>query len=307
MRTWPQQNTQLCPCVCRATWRSLAGMRNFAFSRLAAVAVASVIALSAVFSGVAVAQQRLAAPGQKPTIVLVHGAFADASSWSGVIRRLQMDGYPVLAPANPLRGLASDAAYLSAFLNTVTGPTILVGHSYGGAVISNAAAGHSNVTALVYVAAYIPDVGQTLGELSPASGGSQLVPPGVPGVTPTLLVRPCPPDSCAAGAEAYVDPAFFHQVFAADVPREQSDVIAVAQRPLSVSVFSEKSTAAAWKTIPSFALIANQDHAIGTANELAMAQHAGAQIVRVDGSHLVMVARPGEVVELIRSAANSSK
>src|SRR6202521_4460755 len=143
----------------------------------------------------------------RPTVVLVHGAFADASSWSPVIAQLQDDGFPVVAPANALRGIASDASYLSSFLNTIDGPIVLVGHSYGGAVITNAAAGHSNVKALVYVAAFIPDVGQTLADLSSPAGGSEL--------QPTLILRPCPPQFCALGPEGYIDPTKCRAVFAA--------------------------------------------------------------------------------------------
>ncbi|MBV9322781.1 MAG: alpha/beta hydrolase [Chloroflexi bacterium] len=239
---------------------------------------------------------------QKPTIVLVHGAFADASSWNAVVDRLQDQGFTVSAPANPLRGLASDAPYISSVLSTISGPIVLVGHSYGGAVITNAATGNPNVKALVYVAAYIPDQGQTLAQLAPASGGSELVPPGVPGVPPTLNVTPCPPASCPAGLEVSIVPGDFQQIFAEDLRPERTAIMAVEQRPLSVSALTDQSGPPAWKTIRSFALVANQDHAIGTANELAMAQHAGATTVRVDGSHVVMISHPDAVVDLIQTA-----
>jgi pimeloyl-ACP methyl ester carboxylesterase len=235
----------------------------------------------------------------RPTVVLVHGAFADASSWSPVIARLQDDGFPVVAPANPLRGIASDASYLSSFLNTIDGPIVLVGHSYGGAVITNAAAGHSNVKALVYVAAFIPDVGQTLADLSSPAGGSDL--------QPTLILRPCPPQFCALGAEGYIDPAKFRAVFAADLPRDKAATMAVAQRPASLSTLVEPTTAAAWKSLPSWAVVATRDHAIGTANVRAMAQHAGASITEVAASHVVMLSQPEVVVRVIRSAAASLK
>jgi pimeloyl-ACP methyl ester carboxylesterase len=263
------------------------------------MALATALCLSVLLSPSALAQPSAA---QRPTVVLVHGAFADASSWTPVIQQLQANGYMVLAPADPLRGLASDAAYISSVLATVSGPIVLVGHSYGGAVITNAAAGNANVKALVYIAAYIPDQGQAAAQLSPASGGSELVPPGVAGVPATLNVTACPPSSCAAGFEATVIPTDFHQVFAADLPSERASVLAVEQRPISVSALSDPSGPPAWKAIRPFALVANQDHAIGTANEITMAQHANATTVRIDGSHLVMLSHPGAVVSLIEAA-----
>jgi pimeloyl-ACP methyl ester carboxylesterase len=232
----------------------------------------------------------------KPTVVLVHGAFADASSWNAVVNRLQADGYPVLAPSNPLRGLPIDASYISGFLSTISGPIVLVGHSYGGAVISNAATGNSNVSALVYIAAFIPDAGQSISQLMPPSGGSQLVGDAV-------VTRPCPTTYCPAGAEAFVNPANFHDVFAADLSRELAATLAVEQRPLSVSAQFDQTGTPAWKAIPAFALVPNQDRVIGTQNELAMAQNANANIVRVDGSHLVMISQPDAVVGLIENAA----
>ena len=241
----------------------------------------------------------------KPTVVLVHGAFADASSWGAVIRRLQRDDYPVLAPANPLRGVSSDAAYLSSFLDTVSGPVILVGHSYGGAVITNAAVNHPNVKALVYVAGFIPDVGQALAQLTPLPG-SLLVPPGVPGHPATLILRPCPPSSCGAGFDAYIDPAAFHNIFAADLDSDTTAIMAVTQRPASLVTLGEPSAAAAWKTIPAWALIPTRDNAIGTANLRAMARHAGAQTVEVAASHSVMLSEPDAVVRLIRTAARAT-
>jgi pimeloyl-ACP methyl ester carboxylesterase len=263
--------------------------------------VASALSASVLFTHGVLAE----ASQPKPTIVLVHGAFADASSWDSVIKRLQRDGYPVLAPANPLRGVSSDAAYISSFLDTVAGPVILVGHSYGGAVITNAAVNHPNVKALVYVAAFIPDVGQALAQLTPLPG-NLLVPPGVPGHPATLILRPCPPSSCGAGFDAYIDPAVFHGVFAADLDADRAAVMAAGQRPASLVTLGEPSAAAAWKTIPAWALVATRDNAIGTANLRAMAQHAGAQVVEVNASHAVMLSQPDAVVRLIRTAARAA-
>src|SRR5712692_1368658 len=192
-------------------------IRTIAFRPVWAVALAGAIAaLSVLFTafaqsaGAEKADRSVHSGGAKPTIVLVHGAFADASSWDGVVKRLKDAGYPVLAPANPLRGVSSDAAYIASVLDFVSGPVVLVGHSYGGAVITNAAVNHPKVKALVYIAAFIPDVGQTLSDLSQPSGGSEL--------GPALVLRGCPPAACALGVEGYINSASFRQVFAADLP-----------------------------------------------------------------------------------------
>ena len=272
------------------------------FSRLTVLALAGIIGAGILGTVGAFAQDDRT---QRPTIVLVHGAFADASSWKPVIDRPQDDGFTVIAPANPLRGIAADASYVSSFLDTISGPVIVVGHSYGGAVITNAVVGHPNVKALVYVAAFIPDTGQTLADLSSPAGGSELVPPGVPGVQPTLILRPCPPQFCALGVEGYIDPAKFRSIFAADLPEDKAAVMAAAQRPASLSTLVEPTTAAAWKGLPSWAVVATQDHAIGTANVRAMAQHAGAHIIEVPASHVVMLSHPDVVVRTIRIAAAS--
>ena len=200
----------------RSSGRNLAPMttkRVFHFPKLGSLwpaAVAALLGLSVLFTGGASAAQSSPSrdrdpDGPKPTVVLIHGAFADASSWSDVVARLQREGYPVIAPANPLRGVSADAAYISSVLDTVSGPVVLVGHSYGGMVITNAAVSHPNVKALVYIAAYIPDVGQAAKDLTPLPG-SLIVPPGIPGVPATLILRPCPPADCGAGFDGYIDP-----------------------------------------------------------------------------------------------------
>src|SRR3984893_16788334 len=260
--------------------------------RWSLVACAAILAASILSTAGAVARDDR---NPRPTVVLVHVAFADASSWSPGIARLQDDGFTVVAPANPLRGIASDASYLSSFLDTINGPIVLVGHSYGGAVITNAAAGHSNVKALVYVAAFIPDLGQTLADLSSPAGGSDL--------QPTLILRPCPPQFCALGAEGYLDPTKFRAVFAADLPRDKAATMAAAPRPASLTVLVGPTTAAAWKSLPSWAVVATRDHAIGTANARAMAQHAGASLTEVAASHNDMLTQPEVVVRVIRSTA----
>jgi pimeloyl-ACP methyl ester carboxylesterase len=233
----------------------------------------------------------------KPTVVLVHGGFADASGWDRVIKHLQDDGFPVIAPANPLRGLQTDSAYLASVLDTLSGPLILVGASEGGIIISNAAAmtqNAQNVQALVFVAAFIPDVGERAEDLTPLPGSL---------IGPALQVRPCPIASCPAGVELYVDSADFRKVMTGDLPRDKTNVLAAAQRGVSPILSTEKSEFAAWHTVPSFAIVATQDNAIGTANELVMAQRAHAQTVEIQASHFVMISQPEAVVNVIESAA----
>jgi pimeloyl-ACP methyl ester carboxylesterase len=238
------------------------------------------------------------------TVVLVHGAWADASGWNDVIRPLQRDGYTVLAPANPLRGLAFDAAYISSILDTLQGPVILVAHSYGGAVITNAAAGHANVVALVYIAGFIPDADEDLLPLLTQFPGSLVVPPGLPGAT--LIARPYPQPGGGTGIDTYIDAGPFRRIFCADVDAGTAAVLAAAQRPLSASIFQDRSQAAAWRTIPSWALVATADNTIGTDNVRFMAKRATTNVVEVDSSHAAMISNPGAVADLIRAAARAT-
>jgi len=235
----------------------------------------------------------------KPTVVLVHGAFADASGWSDEIRRLHNDGYPVLAPANPLRGIASDAAYIRSVLATISGPIVLVGHSYGGAVITNAASSNPNVKALVYIAAFAPDEGEPLGAPLAGSQDSLLT-------LDALDLRPYPVPGGGTGADAYIKLDRFHEIFAADLPTPVTDVMARAQRPLEASVLQEPTHNPAWKTIPSWFLLPTEDRVIGTDAERAMAVRAGSQIVEVRASHAVLVSRPTKVTKLIEEAARAT-
>ena len=234
--------------------------------------------------------------GVKPTIVLVHGAFADASSWTGVITRLQRDGYNVIAPANPLRSLSGDSSYIAGVLAQTPGPIVLVGHSYGGAVITNAAAGNPNVKALVYVDAFIPDVGENIFQL--AGKGSRL--------GGALQVQGYPPFG-PNDAEAVINPAMFHDVFAADLPAGTADAMAAAQRPLALAAGEEPTQAAAWKTIRSWDVIGLADNAITPDQQLKMAHRANAQITEIpDASHVSMISHPDTVTRVIEQAATAT-
>jgi pimeloyl-ACP methyl ester carboxylesterase len=232
--------------------------------------------------------------GPKPTVVLVHGAFADASGWNEVTERLQKRGYPVLAPANPLRSVGSDAAYVRSILDTIDGPIVLVGHSYGGFVATNAATGHPGVKALVYVAAFAPDAGETVLQLTAMNPGSGLADPH------NLVVRPHP-----SGADGYIEPSVFREVFAADVPARSAAVMAASQRGADVATLQQPSGAPAWETVPSWFLVAAEDHTIPPATQRFMAERAGSTTTEVRSSHVPMVSRPGDVVEVIEDAAKS--
>jgi pimeloyl-ACP methyl ester carboxylesterase len=231
--------------------------------------------------------------GPKPTIVLVHGGWADASSWNAVTQRLQGDGYTVIAPANPLRGVQTDSAYLSSVLATIAGPIVLVGHSYGGVLITNAATGNPNVKALVYVAAFAPDLGETVGQILAMNPGSQAAPPN-------LTFRPYP-----GGVDVYITPSAFHSVFCADLPAKTAAVMAASQRPIDAAALGEPSGEPAWKTIPSWYLVASNDHAIPPATERFIAKRAGATTVEIASSHVAMISHPTVVTDLILNAAHA--
>jgi pimeloyl-ACP methyl ester carboxylesterase len=258
--------------------------------------LALVLAVLVVPSRAAAASRRDDVPA-KPTIVLVHGAFADASSWNAVTERLQDRGYTVYAPANPLRGVASDAAYIRSFLATISGPIVLVGHSYGGFVITNAATGNPNVKSLVYIAAYGPDQGESIGSLGAQIPGGQLGPD-------TLTIRNSPGDV----PEGYVDVDAFRRIFAADLPPRTAMRLAYSQRPAALSVLGEQSGAPAWKTIPSWYMVAGKDLTIGTELEKFMAKRMKAETEVVRGaSHLVMISQPGAATRMILDAAGGRR
>ena len=231
-----------------------------------------------------------------PTVVLVHGGFADASYWTPVIQELQAAGLPVIAPPNPLRGLASDAEYLASFVNQIDGPVLLVGHSYGGAVISVAAAATNNTVGLVYVAAFILDEGESFGEIFAGFPDTPLLTAVRPGTYPL-------PDGGTA-VELTIAPELYQSAFAADLPSEITDVLAVAQRPFA-AIFEDRAQTAAWKTLPSWAVVATADGAIHPDAERHMAQRAGAETIEVDASHSIALSQPKAVAELIKTAVSA--
>lgn len=229
-----------------------------------------------------------------PTVVLVHGAFADASGWGGVISRLQAESIPVMAPANPLRSVSGDAAYIASVVTQIPGPVLLVGHSYGGVVISNAAPMAENVVGLVYVCAFIPDEGEALQTLAEQATDSLL--------GPNLRPAQYPSGGDEPGIELYIDQAAFHEVFCADLPAEQAAIMAVSQRPGAAAGFGEPSGPVGWKTLPSWALISPNDLTIGPSGLRFMAERAGAVIAEVDSSHVAMISQPQAATDLILSA-----
>ncbi|ASR38467.1 alpha/beta hydrolase [Prauserella marina] len=264
--------------------------RRFRRSRLAVV-LAVLFAVVTVVSPATAVQRSAAKPGApKPTIVLVHGAFADASGWSGVIERLQRRGYQVIAPANPLRDLSDDADYVSSVLSTISGPVVLVGHSYGGAVVTNAAREHPNVKALVYVAAFALDEGETVFGIVGSFPGSELA--------ANILPRAFP-----GGIDAYVNPSAFHRVFAGDLPAKTANVLAASQRPATLASGEEPSGSPAWSEIPSWYLIAGKDKVIPPSAQRFMADRADARTRTVNSSHVAMISHPDAVTTLILDAA----
>src|SRR5579862_9237734 len=223
----------------------------------------------------------------RPTIVLEHGAWANTASWTAVIQRLQADGYTVDAPPNPLQSLPYDSSYLGDFLHSISGPIILVGHSYGGAVITNAATGDSQVKALVYVDAFAPAQGQTLAQLLAAYPGSCANPSN-------LTVVPFPGAPAGAG-DAYITPSVFPSCMANGLPAAEAQVLAATQEPIATIALTQPTGVPAWQTIPSWAVVGTADHAIPLALQLAMAENANAHITEVDAPHLSMVSNPGAV------------
>ncbi|MFG2545331.1 alpha/beta fold hydrolase [Streptomyces sp. NPDC048594] len=234
----------------------------------------------------------------KPTVVLVHGAFADSSSWNGVVEELRSHGHTVVAAANPLRGLTADADYVRQLLVSIDGPVVLAGHSYGGAVITNAARGLDHVKALVYVAAFVPDEGESALALAGMFPGSTL----------GEALHPVPvtlPDGSAV-ADLYIQADKFNQQFAADVPEGTAATMAAVQRPVTDAALGEKSGAPAWRDVPSWVLVATEDRNIPPQAQAFMAERAEATLVSVAASHAVGVSRPREVARLIGEAVRAT-
>jgi len=254
------------------------------------------------FVGASARAQASKANNSAQTIVLLHGAWADAAGWNGVTSRLQADGYTVWAVPNPLRGLSSDAAYVASILKTIPGPIILVAHSYGGAVITNAATGNTNVKALVYIDGFAPDEGESgfdlLGMAPPPGASASCVLGNIFNVVPY-------PGAQNGDVDLYIKPEAYPSCFANTIEAEQAAVLAASQRPITFSAGAEPSGPPAWKTIPSWYLVGTLDKVIPPYLQTFMAERANAQIVRVKAPHPAMISNPGAVAELIKTAAEA--
>jgi pimeloyl-ACP methyl ester carboxylesterase len=264
---------------------------------LAAVAAAAV-ALTLLPSAGAEARP---SEGPRPTVVLVHGAWADASGWSGVVRQLQAHDFRVTTFANPLRSLSGDAAYLREYLESLSGPIVLVGHSYGGAVITNAATGNPNVEALVYVDAFAPDEGQTAFDLAGPESALAVADP----TTVFDLVPPTLPPT--ATSDLYLKPSTFLSAFANGVQVKEAAVLAVTQRPATLGALTGPSGAPAWRTIPSWYLIGTEDQIIPPSAQRSMAEHAGSSISEFRAGHLGFISDPKAVTDVILQAVKATQ
>jgi pimeloyl-ACP methyl ester carboxylesterase len=243
------------------------------------IGIAALAMVAAVSAG---AQQ-----ASKPTIVLVHGAFADGSSWQHIIPLLVRDGYNVVSAPIPMASIAGDVAVTKRLIDAQKGPLVVVGHSYGGAVITGAAAGNPNVKALVYLSAFAPDIGETINAVASRYAAAP-------------LAAAVAPD--AAGF-LWIDRAKFHEVFCKDVPAAEALIMSVIQRPLASGVFTETQTVAAWKTIPSWFVVAKNDQAINPEQERFYASRMHAHVTELPSSHVVMISHPAEVTKIIEEAA----
>lgn len=233
----------------------------------------------------------------KPTVVLVHGAFAESSSWNGVVERLQSAGLPVLAVANPLRGLAPDAEYLRTVIDGIAGPVVVAGHSYGGSVASEAAEGAENVRALVFVASFILEPGESTGELAARFPGGELG----PALTPLAYTA-----GGSRGDDLYIQQDRFREVFAADVDEAEAALMAATQRPIAAAALDDAASRAGWRSIPSWTLITRQDLAVPADSQRFMAERASSHAVEIDASHAVTVSEPAAVADLVLEAVRAT-
>ena len=230
---------------------------------------------------------------------MIHGAWADGSSWNGVIPDLSRDGYAVRVPPNLLRSLSNDSANVASFLSTISGPIVLVGHSYGGAVITNAATGNANVKALVYVDGFAPDEGETLFPLAGADSALAADPPTVFDFVPF-------PGAAEGDVDLYIKKSVFLPTFASGVPTDTAELLYAAQRPWAFSCGTKPSSVPAWKDIPSWYVLGASDKIIVPSQQQMMAERAKATITRVDAGHLSMISHPDVAIEVIRQAARST-
>ncbi|SEL28203.1 alpha/beta hydrolase [Streptacidiphilus jiangxiensis] len=265
-------------------------------------ALAGAAALTTGLAGTAAAaapsRSRDGQPQVKPTIVLVHGGYADSSCWNATIRELQREGYSTVCASNPLRGIPTDAPYIASLLDSIGGPVVLVAHSMGGTVITNAAAGKDNVKALVYIAAFVPDVGETQGDLIGKFPGSEVLPVSVP--------VPYTKADGTTGTDLYLSKDG-QAAFAADLSVTEFQVLQATQRPFDAASFTYPTTAAAWRTIPSWGLVAGSDKAIPPACERWMYTRANARkiVEAPNSSHVAMLSHPRVVADLIMDAAEA--
>ena len=237
------------------------------------------------------------ASSDSTTVALVHGAFADAGSWAPVVELLLEADVAVTALAVPLRGLISDSAYVASALAQIPGPVLAVGHSYGGAVITNAASATTHVVGLVDVNAFAPEQDETLTDIEGSSRDSALGSALLPAQYPAATGDPA--------TELYVNPASFYEVFARDLPEKQAAVLGASQRPIAASAFDERSGVPAWKKLRSWAVVATGDKAAGADVVLSMAKRANADIVELEGSHVIMISQPQAVTDVILRALRS--
>jgi pimeloyl-ACP methyl ester carboxylesterase len=272
--------------------------RKFSVRRATLLAVTAALGLASLGPGQSALAGDRPAGTAKPTVVLVHGAWADASGWNDVVAKLQGDGYIVVAVANPLRSLSGDAAYVRAFLQTVTGPIVLVGHSYGGAVITNAATGLSNVKALVYVNAFAPDEGESPTALAGPDSALSVDPTTVFDFVPATL----PP---TPATDLYLKTSTVFASFATGLSARDKAIVAATQRPATIGALNEPSGVPAWRTIPSWYLVGTKDKIIPPTAERSMAKRAGSTVIEYDGGHLGLMSDPRTVTLGITRAARA--